>query len=295
MPSPDVDNVRHFQMAAPSAILRPFVSRIWFSRSMGRDSSAREHVLPTGQMHLVFRLAGPALHTWCGAHDTIGTTTRGPLIGGVRPCFYVKDVGVAAVTLGAQLLPGASQALFGISAAELAGAHTPLASVWGGEADTALNRLAAAGDPRQQLAMLDALLCRRVAQRSGLHPQVAQALAQFGQELRIDALVNASLYSHRGFIALFKEATGLGPKRCARLLRFQQVLNGLRSVPPVPLSELAFAAGYSDQAHMTREFREFAGVAPGQYRLMLPAAAHHVPLDDVADRATFRARFGRQG
>jgi transcriptional regulator GlxA family with amidase domain len=91
-------------------------------------------------------------------------------------------------------------------------------------------------------------------------------------------MVRASQYSHRAFIALFRQATGLSPKRYARLMRFQQLLEALRRAPAASLSELALAGGYSDQAHMQREFREFAGVTPLQYRALAPDAAHHVAI-----------------
>jgi AraC-like DNA-binding protein len=37
-------------------------------------------------------------------------------------------------------------------------------------------------------------------------------------------------------------------------------------------------AGYSDQPHLNREFREFAGLSPEQYRLARPALANHVAV-----------------
>jgi AraC-like DNA-binding protein len=88
-------------------------------------------------------------------------------------------------------------------------------------------------------------------------------------------LVHRSGYSHRRFIAIFEQAIGLSPKRYARLMRFQKLLAAFRTWPGRTLTELALLTGYSDQAHMTREFREFAGVTPMQYRRRLPAWTHH--------------------
>jgi AraC-like DNA-binding protein len=262
----------------PRPALRPFIGQLWVSTSTGQPDGTREHVLPTGQMHMVFRLAGPALRVYADAGDQHGSSIAVPVLGGARAGFYVKQVAGPVVSVGVQLLPGAAQALFGVSAAELAGRHTPLQDLWGARADSVLQQLAEQSDPQRQLARLESLLAAQFQTEPALHPGVAQALAACAHPGRIDELVRASRYSHRGFIAQFRQASGMSPKRYARLMRFQAVLAALRQQPAASLSALAHGAGYSDQAHMTREFREFAGVTPSQYRLLAPDAAHHVAL-----------------
>jgi transcriptional regulator GlxA family with amidase domain len=85
-------------------------------------------------------------------------------------------------------------------------------------------------------------------------------------------------YSHRRFIALFHRGLGLTPKVYCRLLRFQGALEQVAAKPAVSLVEVTLDAGYSDQAHFTREFQEFAGLSPGAYRELSPAFPHHVPI-----------------
>jgi AraC-like DNA-binding protein len=262
----------------PRPALRPFIGQLWASTSTAQATGAREHVLPTGQMHMVFRLSGPVLRIYADAADMVGNAIATPVLGGARSSFYIKEVAGPVMSVGAQLLPGAAQALFGVSAAELAGGHVPLPDLWGASADSVLQQLSNESDPQRQLARLESLLAAHLPHDAALHPAVAQALAACAQPGRIDAMVRESHYSHRGFIDLFRQATGLTPKRYARLMRFQALLSALRAQPTASLGTLAYDAGYADQAHMTREFRQFAGVTPSDYRLLAPAAANHVGL-----------------
>jgi AraC-like DNA-binding protein len=85
-------------------------------------------------------------------------------------------------------------------------------------------------------------------------------------------------YSHRRFVAVFQRAVGLTPKRYCRVLRFRRVLERFAACPATPLTDLAQFGDYSDQAHFSREFREFAGITPGEYRRLLPPWPHHVPV-----------------
>jgi AraC-like DNA-binding protein len=263
---------------APRATLRPFIKQLWVSNWGGQRAGTREHVLPTGQMHLVFRLSGPPLRIFRDDADLVGSTIAGPVVGGARTSFYVKEIGAPVLSVGVQLLPGAAQALFGVSAGELADRHTPASELLGAHADSILQQLCEESDPMRQLVRLESLLEARLPRVHGLHPGVAEILGAFAHASRVDDMVHESRYSHRAFIALFRQATGLSPKRYARLMRFQELMAALRDAHDGSLSELALAAGYSDQAHMNREFREFAGLTPMQYRLLAPAAAHHVTV-----------------
>jgi AraC-like DNA-binding protein len=56
---------------------------------------------------------------------------------------------------------------------------------------------------------------------------------------------------------------GLGPKAVQRIGRFQRFLRVAERGHPVgPLADLAAAVGYADQAHLAREVRALAGLAP---------------------------------
>ena len=62
-----------------------------------------------------------------------------------------------------------------------------------------------------------------------------------------------------------QEAFGYGPKTLDRILRFQRFLGLARPVEAPRLPDLAFEAGYADQAHLTREVRRLSGFSPAPH------------------------------
>ena len=98
----------------PHPLLAPFVKTAWASlpaTAAAQVAPAREHVLPTGLMHLVVRLSGPAVRIFDSAADGEGRRLGPALVGGPRAGFYAKDITAPASSVGVQLLPGAAQAL----------------------------------------------------------------------------------------------------------------------------------------------------------------------------------------
>lgn len=73
-------------------------------------------------------------------------------------------------------------------------------------------------------------------------------------------------WSERHWINQFYIYFGVRPKAAARRLRFSNAFNLISSGSADDLCTIAAQAGFSDQSHMTREFREFSGLSPNALR-----------------------------
>ena len=267
--------------ASLAPVLRPFVKMLWFSDESARTGDglvAREHVLPTGTMSLVFRISDHPLRLF-DTHGSAGRTVGHAIVGGARTCYYVRDISQPIRSVGAQLHPGAAEVFLGAPAGELAERHTRLDDLWGHAADDSRERLALAGSPEAALDVLQTLLITRMPKMRGIHPAVSHALARFATTSHVSQVVYESGYCHRRFSALFRESVGLAPKVYCRVLRFQTAIDQVADGREAPWASLAAESGYSDQAHFTRDFRSFTGMTPSEYRRIRPAARNHVPID----------------
>jgi AraC-like DNA-binding protein len=159
--------------------------------------------------------------------------------------------------VGARLRPGTAGAILGLPASELCDVAPDAAEVLGRDVTAALlEELAEGSDPH-------ALLLRAVEMRGAeLDPLVRAAVVALGRpRARVGPLAAELGISARQLHRRVSEAAGYGPKMLARVLRFRR----LQTLPPAPLVELALDAGYADQAHMTAEVTQLAGVSPVRF------------------------------
>lgn len=256
----------------PRPELLPFVSRLWASDGDAAPGG-RELMVPTGATHVAIRLDEP-LRVFDRIDDAAPRAIGHAVIGGARAEPYIRDVSRPVRSVGAQLRPGVAGFLLGASGRALAGRHSRLDDVWGRDAALLGEQLAEASDARTRLDRFEAALLARLPRVRGVHPAVAHALARFADDDDVAAVVGEIGYSHRRFIELFDDAVGLTPKRYCRVQRLQRAIAALDR----PLAEAAAAAGYSDQAHLGREFRALVGITPGEYRARVGADRNHVAL-----------------
>src|ERR1700733_14749876 len=249
----------------PAPPLDRYIECFWWShREEPQDGS--EHMLPSGGAQLLFALhETPILCRPCTAENS--SAWSGSIVHGPQSSYYVAGPKPRGGTVGVSFRPGAAGAVLGASMAELADRHVALEAIWGSRGVDLRHRLMSAADPNAMFRILEQSLSARIHRPLLIHPAVAQALASRpGDSARVAEVQQASGYSPRHFISLFRSAVGLNPKHYYRIRRFNSTVRSMAAGGRLGLGAIAAAAGYSDQAHLTREFREFAGVTPTQYR-----------------------------
>jgi AraC-like DNA-binding protein len=163
-----------------------------------------------------------------------------------RAAYHVADPGPSCVRV--RLRAGRAQALLRQPVRNLADRAVRVGALPGLDVDGLLE------DPVGALAAVFAE--RRV--EDDLVAEAADLLAEEG----VAATARRLHVSERRLRALFTDGVGLSPKHFARIDRVRTVLattSGQR------WADVAAAAGYYDQSHMTSEFRHLMGVPPAAF------------------------------
>jgi AraC-like DNA-binding protein len=109
--------------------------------------------------------------------------------------------------------------------------------------------------------------------RGGLSPAAMRRVrdyidAQLSDSIGLVELSEIAGLSIFHFARQFKYSEGMTPHHyliSRRVERAKELLAGAN----LSLSEVAFAAGFADQSHLTRHFRQIVGITPGQFRRSL--------------------------
>jgi AraC-like DNA-binding protein len=199
--------------------------------------------------------------------DADGEALPDAWIGGLADRPTVVGFGETYGSIDLKLSPLGAYTLTGMPLCELAGACVPLQDVFGRDGAELPARLRESTDWDERFDVLEAFLMRRLAAGPAPDPAVAWAwdrMRRVNGGVRIEALAHEIGCSRRYLRDGFVRHIGLPPKTVARLLRFHAVRERVVRAPG-RWAEIAHTAGYADQSHLNREFRELAGTTPSDF------------------------------
>lgn len=170
-----------------------------------------------------------------------------------------------------ELTPAGARRLLGRPIGEVTGVAAELADLLGRSAATFREALVDGPDWPARYRLLDRELLRWFdragGNRLGPAPQVGRAwqlVVGSGGTLPIGRVAAEVGWSTRHLGERFRAEYGVTPKTMARVARFGRSQAMLRR-RDTSIAEVADRCGYADQAHLTREWQQFAGTTPTRW------------------------------
>ena len=258
----------HYREYVPPAHLASVVACFWTLEGHARETDgAAQPILPDGHAELVVHFgdgfercdpnAVPQRQPWA----IFAGQLDGPLT--------LRPAGGVAV-LGVRFRPDGAVRFMRVPQHELLGSTSDVRAVSAPAAAAAHVVRDSARTLREAVAVMERVLAGAMHERGRDRrlALVVDTIIRRGGLVSIDAAAAATGMSRRQLERLFLRDVGLPPKQLARIVRFQRAVRLLEAMKDAPRgSRTAHASGYADQAHFIRDFREFAGCAPGEHLL----------------------------
>lgn len=245
--------------------LAPFIKCIWSQESdHAIFDVGRERILPDSCVELVFHFSDPFR-----SHFADGTTALQPqafVVGQMKRFLEIEPEGRMGL-IAVRFYARSAYLFFQRPLSEVAAGIVDLADTWKNRVSELTERIALAYDMAARVLLIEEVLLALLKQIGHYDYTVEECLrrieAHCGQ-LSVAQLAKDLGLSCRQLTRRFHNTVGLTPKEFARVSRFLHVLRCLSEGQQRSLTETALACGYFDQAHLNHEFREMAGMAPGE-------------------------------
>jgi AraC-like DNA-binding protein len=234
------------ELLPPPALAR-YLACLWVRSTDDRPVSP-SRVVPDGCVDIVWIGDAPA-------------TVVGPSL---QP--FLAPLPSRSTIVGVRFRPGMAPPILAVLANEILDRQVLLEGLWGREARYLTERIGDQDTLAMKLAAVEAGIAARLAIAPSADRLVEAAVARLRRNpaVRIGALAGALGVSERQLRRRCDAAIGYGPKALGRVLRFRHVWQSADEIATgrSSLARLAAEMGYTDQAHMTREFSRFAGMPP---------------------------------
>jgi AraC-like DNA-binding protein len=188
-------------------------------------------------------------------------------LGGVSDAYTVVSFEETYGSLDLELTPLGAYTVLGQPLDELGGGVVSLEDLFGSPGRDLAERLRELRGWDCRFDAIETFLLDR-AER-GPRPSASvdwawRRLRASAGRVRIETLAAELGWSRRHLSARFREQVGMPPKTVGRLMRFEYVCR-LIERDPARWVEIAYDAGYCDQSHLNRDFRDLAGTTPTDF------------------------------
>jgi AraC-like DNA-binding protein len=265
----------------PAPPLASIIEAIW-DWEMPAGAFRYERILPDPCTSLIINLAEDETRVYRDDASRQCIRASGSVIGGPYRQSWIIDTAEQVRVIGVNFRPGGAHALIRLNAAELGLHDINLDDMFGSRARQLRQRLLETTEPLQRVKLLEQWL-RRLTEQPAWDPAIMHAVAALARLPDVPSIARVqrdSGYSAHRFGLLFRRHVGMTAKQYARLMRFRAVVDMAYTEQQLDWARIAVEGGYCDQAHLSHEFRRFAGITPTEFAALRGPYLNHLPLGE---------------
>lgn len=257
--------------------LQSSIKCFWYNRRDSTEQQSNFEVIPDGYAEIIFHFGGECSLSYDGELQPLPS----PFIMGLlnQPVIFQMKNRLEIIAI--RCFPWTVFDLLGLPSTK-GGVYTfehPIA-----ELQSTLNTLVNKGKIDEAVDQIKQYFLKahsQVATNSMLF-KAGVAMRKAKGTLPVSRVAEAAHATVRTLERKFKESSGYTVKDVSGLMRFEQARNHLWLEPDVNIAALALELGYTDQSHLSREFKRYSGTTPASFARKAKKGRQIVDRDFVA-------------
>jgi len=271
----------NYRELKPRYPLSSFVECFWTLES-DAPATNPERILPDGCIELILNF-GAEFSQHCEAQQQL--QPRNFLVGQMTGPILISPTG-AVQLIGIRFHPGGTLPFLRLPLHEITDRVVELGALSSKLERDLLRATSRAASLSEKVIAVEEFLTAELLSRKhdSRLMMLAARIVESGGLVSVDQLANDAGISSRQLERRFLREVGLGPKLLGRIIRFQQVFRAGEQCDAV-WATVAIECGYYDQAHLIRDFHQFAQQTPAVL------FSHQSALTESFTRKTRRSDF----
>lgn len=248
----------------PSPLLSPYVDTYWYQSFHNADGiqAPVQRCLPLGMMEIIIHFGDKCFIDF---EDKWEQLPDAYFVGIYKdPVRWVP--GGESSLLGIRLKPESLLKMFKIPAAKLFNNYVDIESMVGTRMNAFAEKVHEAKHVGEMIRIAENFLLNQLKdieeERNYLY-EATEIIRRHKGNISISKLTQDLYISERQLQRSFKDVFGTSPKTYLRIIRFRNAYEYVqRAENEISWADVSYNFGYADQAHLIRDFKEFAGEVP---------------------------------
>ncbi|NQX38696.1 Helix-turn-helix domain-containing protein [Pedobacter steynii] len=248
----------------PNPGLSNYVRCYWTLEAPKEKAPEKQRIVPDGCMEMIFHY-GDLYRQYLD-----GSTVLQPrcfVFGQVTQPLEIVPTGETGV-FAVRFLPEGFAAFATFPVGDMENRAVPLQELFAEEGIDLEKEILNALNTEERIQLVERFLLHKLITPESVHQIVRSGVAAMMKlkgQVSVDELTDNLKINRRQLERKFSIAVGLSPKQLSKMIRLQSVLKIMADPQFTSLTSIAYQGDYYDQAHLIKDFKEFAGMSPKKF------------------------------